>query len=99
MLTSCVTSAHMNALEALTEKQQEKVQVCEKQSGKNNHSGRCKTGKESRCPENGGEMEARKTEIAMGDCIKSDLERVGEEQKMIDRRNWILLTENVVREK
>ena len=33
-----VTPACMNALEtvALTEKQQEKVQVCEKQSGKNN---------------------------------------------------------------
>ena len=26
-----------------------------------------KTGKESRCPESGGEMEARKTEIATGD--------------------------------
>ena len=25
---------------------------------------------ESRCPESGGEMEARKTEIAMGDCVK-----------------------------
>ena len=99
MLTSCVTSAYVNALEALTEKQQEKVQVCEKQSGKNNHNGRCKTGKESRCPENGEEMEVRKIEIAMGDCIKSDLERIEEEQKMIDRRNWILLTENVVREK
>ena len=37
-----------------------------------------KTGKESRCPEGGVEMEARKTEIAMGDCIKRDLERVGE---------------------
>ena len=36
-----------------------------------------------RCPESGGEMEARKTEIAMADCIKSNLERVGE---MIDRR-------------
>ena len=24
-------------------------------------------------------MEARKTEIMMGDCIKNDLERVGEE--------------------
>ena len=24
-------------------------------------------------------MEARKTEIAMGDCIKGDIERVGEE--------------------
>ena len=34
------------------------------------------------------------------DCIESDLERVGEEcKKMIDRRNWRLLTENVVREK
>ena len=27
------------------------------------------------------EMEARKSEIAMGDCIKSDTERVGEEWK------------------
>ena len=47
-----------------------------------------KNGKESRCPEIGEEMEARRTEIAMGDCIESDLERVGEEWKtMIDRRN------------
>ena len=37
--------------------------------GKN---GRCKTGKDSTCPERGGEKEARNTEIAMGDCIKSD---------------------------
>ena len=29
---------------------------------------------ESRCPESGGEMEARKIEIAMEDCIKSNLE-------------------------
>ena len=36
---------------------------------------------ESRCPESGGEMESRKTEIAMGDCIKTDIERVGEEWK------------------
>ena len=35
-----------------------------------------------------------------GVCIKIDLERVGEEwEKLIDRRNWRLLTENVVREK
>ena len=34
--SSCVTPAYMNALEtmALTEKQQEKVQVCEEQPGK-----------------------------------------------------------------
>ena len=42
-------------------------------------NGRLKTGKDTRCPESEGEMEARKTEIAMGDCIKSDLERMGEE--------------------
>ena len=38
MLSSYVTPAYMNAVEAmtLTEKQQEKVQVCEKQPGKNN---------------------------------------------------------------
>ena len=29
-------------------------------------------------PEGGREMEARKTEIAMGGCVKGDLERVGE---------------------
>ena len=29
----------------------------------------------------GGEMEVTKTEIAMGDCIKSNIERVGEEWK------------------
>ena len=45
---------------------------------------------------NGGE-EDRNCE---GDCIKSDLERVGEECKTgIDRWNWRLLTENVEREK
>ena len=38
VLSSCATPAYMNAPEtkALTEKQQEKVQVCEKQSGNNN---------------------------------------------------------------
>ena len=38
MLSLCVTPAYMNGLEtmALTEKQQEKVQVCKKQPGKNN---------------------------------------------------------------
>ena len=38
VLSSLVTPAYLNALEtmALTEKQQENVQVCEKQSGKNN---------------------------------------------------------------
>ena len=42
-------------------------------------------------------MEARKTEIVMGDCIKSDhLERM---RKIIDRSNWRLPTEDVVREK
>ena len=37
-LSSCVTAAYVNALEsmALTKKQQEKVQVCENQTGKNN---------------------------------------------------------------
>ena len=40
-----------------------------------------KAGKESRYPERRGEMEAGKTnEIAMGECIKSDLERVGEKR-------------------
>ena len=38
VLSSCVTPAYTNALEtmALTEKQQEKIPVCEKQPGKNN---------------------------------------------------------------
>ena len=42
-----------------------------------------------------------KTEIAMGDCIKRDLERVGEEwrKSATDRRNWRLLIVVVVREK
>ena len=41
-------------------------------------------------------MEAMKTEIAMGDCIISDLERVGEEwEKMTDRRNWRLMTKTM----
>ena len=33
---------------------------------------RLKTGKVNKCPEGGRETEARKTEIAMGDCVKSD---------------------------
>ena len=49
-----------------------------KESAKNK-----KTGKEGRWPECGGEMEARKTEIAMGDCVMSDLERVGKEWEKI----------------
>ena len=36
-------------------------------------------------------MEARKTEIAMGNCIKNDIERVGEE--------WKQMIENIVKEK
>ena len=44
-------------------------------------NGRWKIGKETRCPESGGEMQARKTEIATGDCIESDLEKLGEECK------------------
>ena len=38
VLSSCVIPAYMNESEChpLTEKQQEKVQVCEKQPGKNN---------------------------------------------------------------
>ena len=38
LLSSCVTSTYINALETMaqTEKQQEKVQVCEEQPGKNN---------------------------------------------------------------
>ena len=38
VLSSCVSPAYMNTLEmmALTEKQQEKVQVCETQPGMNN---------------------------------------------------------------
>ena len=36
-----------------------------------------------------------------GDCIESDIERVGEECKTlpIERRYWRMLTENVVKEK
>ena len=38
VFSSCVTQVYMKALEtmALKQKQQEKVQVCEKQPGKNN---------------------------------------------------------------
>ena len=43
-------------------------------------------------------MEARNTEIALEDCIKCDLNRVGEKWKNY-RRNWRLMTENVVRKK
>ena len=34
---------------------------------------------DNRYPESGSEIEARKTEIAMGDCIKSVQEKVEEE--------------------
>ena len=45
-------------------------------------------------------MEVRKIEIALSDCIKSDRQREGEElEKLIDRRNWKLLIENIVRER
>ena len=56
---------------------------------------------EVRCPESGGGKKARKTEIAMGDCVGRDLERVGAEWRTgaADRRNWRLLMENVVRER
>ena len=42
-------------------------------------NGRSKTGKESRCPESGGKVKVKKAEIAMGDYVKIDLERVEEE--------------------
>jgi len=42
---------------------------------------------ERRCPESGGEMNARKTEIAMEDCIKSNIERVGEEWKAWEKKH------------
>ena len=38
-----------------------------------------KTGKENRNPESRREIQTRKTEIEMGDCAKSDIERVIEE--------------------
>ena len=47
-----------------------------------NKLGDDKLANESRCPEGGWKMEATKSEIAMGDCVKSDLERVGEEWKI-----------------
>ena len=34
-----------------------------------------------------------------GDCIKSDIERVGGKKTMTDRTNWRLPTESEVREK
>ena len=46
--------------------------------------GRWQTGEESRCPESGKEMMARKSEIAMRDYVKSDLEKIGEEWKRIE---------------
>ena len=47
------------------------------------------------------EKEARKTEIAMGDCINNDPERVRQEwrKRATDKRNWRLLIEPVVRRK
>ena len=38
---------------------------------------------EGRCSESEEEMETRKSEIAMEYCIKSDIERVGEEWKKL----------------
>ena len=36
------------------------------------------------------------SKYSIGDCIKNDLETVGEEWKtIIDRRNWRLLTEDI----
>ena len=45
------------------------------------------------------EKEARKTEIAMGDCINNDPERVGQEwrKRAANKQNWRLLIETVVR--
>ena len=43
-------------------------------------------------------MEARKTKIVMADCIKSDLERVGEVlKKMIEKLETA--AQNIVRDK
>ena len=44
-------------------------------------------------------MEARKTEIAMGDCIDIDKKEWEKNGKMIDRRNWKLLIQNMDRKK
>ena len=46
------------------------------------------------------EKEARKTENAMGGCVKRDLERVGGEWRTTakDRRSWRLVIENAVKE-
>ena len=44
--------------------------------------------------------EARKTENAVGNCVKRDQERVGGELRTAnDRRSWRLQIENAVREK
>ena len=44
-------------------------------------------------------MEARKTEIVMGFALNVIAKEWEKNGKMIDRRNWRQLTENVVREK
>jgi len=46
------------------------------------------------------EKEAKKTENAMEDCVKRDLERVGGEWRTTakDRSSWRLLIENTVKE-
>ena len=44
-------------------------------------------------------MEASKTEIAMGIALKVTCSEWEKNGKMIDRRNWRLLTENVARER
>ena len=71
-------------------------------------NGRYNICKDNRCPESGGEMEAKKTGIAMVNCIKSDIENIlvnrcnvawRRMEKIIDRRNWRLLSENIVRDK
>ena len=49
----------------------------------------------------GGEKRRGRLRIPGDDCIKRDLERVGGEWRTtaIDRGSWMLLIENVVREK
>ena len=68
-------------------------------------NGRLKTGKRTRRPESEGEKEARKPTFAIGGQRYKTPGKGGRHKdretsrtKAEDRRNWRLLTENVVRE-
>ena len=64
-------------------------------------NGRWKTGKDGRSPVKGEKRMRGRPTMRWHDCIKTDLERVGEEWRTTAtcKRNWILLVKNVLKEK